>query len=221
MAVPDETIHPTSPFARVEALSSFGDDLLYTSVDLMNKDISMVLLRMGVYYVSGATLLQSYITAAGVPWETLDRDGREQVGVTITKITRREGWKKLLKALRQRMTEKAVMRLDELKVYLSAAVKTPISEIDEVSPLCQEKKVETTYKHTGERVEKTTYKAVSKLQAAKQLSALMGWDIKEIQSEGGEGGVMVVPSKSENLDDWQQSARASQKNLMEDALAST
>lgn len=69
------------------------------------------------------------------------------------------------------MAENAGTDRDQLIGFLVRAIHTPLEDIDAASELCQEHHVD-----ESEFGTKTRLKAVSKLEAAKQLAALMGWN---------------------------------------------
>jgi len=65
----------------------------------------------------------------------------------------------------------------ELIHFLIAAIRTPIADIGPTSPLCQEwSRDEHPVPGTGKRLVRTRIKSVGKLDAAKQLASLMGWN---------------------------------------------
>jgi hypothetical protein len=85
--------------------------------------------------------------------------------------------------LRARQTAKAELTRDGLRQWLTAAIITPVAEIDENHPLCQEI---TTVSRKGGSIKRV--RAVSKLEAAKQLAELCGWkapDRRELEITGG------------------------------------
>lgn len=68
------------------------------------------------------------------------------------------------------------MGKDEYVGYLVEVMRTPISEVDEDSPFCQEKTVTTVSTGDGPEILKTTIKMYSKQHAATQLGKVMGWE---------------------------------------------
>jgi len=54
--------------------------------------------------------------------------------------------------------------------YLTDAIKTPVGEIDESNPLCQERVIT-----TGKDWETVKYKSVGKLDAFDKLAKILGW----------------------------------------------
>ena len=64
-----------------------------------------------------------------------------------------------------------ILTKTELLLFLSDVVRTPVGEIDEMSPLCQEVK----YSDQGAK----TTKMPGKIDAGKTLAAMQGWNAKE------------------------------------------
>jgi hypothetical protein len=88
-----------------------------------------------------------------------------------------------IQELRASQKAKAEFTRDDLRKWLIAAITTPVDEINAKSPLCQEVITMTRNGRTMNRM-----RAVSKLEAAKQLATLCGWnapDRRELEITGG------------------------------------
>lgn len=100
---------------------------------------------------------------------------------------------------------KADMTRDELVSFLAKAIRTPIGEIDETSPLAQEVSRDFIEKKGGPEVIRVKVKSVGKLEAAKQLIAICGWAAPEKHEHSGTvslAGILasidetIIPKKS-------------------------
>ncbi len=75
----------------------------------------------------------------------------------------------------ERLRKSAQITCEELVTWLCAVIRTPIGELDTDSPLVQEFSANA----LRETVIRTRVKMVGKLEACKQLAALMGWNEPE------------------------------------------
>lgn len=73
--------------------------------------------------------------------------------------------------LRAEIAERAVIDKAEIVNFLASVIRTPISEIDATSPLCQE---HTISEVDGRRTERL--RTVPKIQAVERLCKMCGWD---------------------------------------------
>jgi phage terminase small subunit len=80
-----------------------------------------------------------------------------------------------IKAERQVLAELARLEKWEIIKFLQDVITTPIGRLDETSPLVQEM----TREEIGGNVVRVKIKIVSKMDAAKQLAFLMGWNAPE------------------------------------------
>jgi len=125
--------------------------------------------------------------------------------------------KRYLERLTARLEELGVASMLEVQMFLTAAIRTPVGMLDEENPLCQRKTTVTTTHKDGTETEKVSLESVSKLEAAKMLIRMKGWDAPTKIDVSHSGGVMLVPM-AENLTDWQKAAGESQAKLMADAI---
>ena len=125
--------------------------------------------------------------------------------------------KKYLESLQKRLEEMGVASMLEVQLWLTGAIRTPIGMIEDNSPLCQKKIVTVRTSKDGGVTETTTLESVSKMDAAKTLIKMKGWDAPVKVDVNHSGGVMLVPM-ADNLSDWQKAAGESQEKLMADAV---
>ena len=96
-----------------------------------------------------------------------------------------------LEEMRAEARKAAQMEADELLVWLAEAIRKPVGEVDEMDPHCQEWTREELGGPAGQlkrgdapsgnevgmpTVWRTKVKMVSKMEAAKQIAAMMGWN---------------------------------------------
>ena len=81
--------------------------------------------------------------------------------------------------LRKDADTAADMTRDELVAFLANAIRTPIANIDETSPLAQEVTRDHLVRKDTAEVTRVRIKSVGKLDAAKQLVAICGWAAPE------------------------------------------
>jgi hypothetical protein len=124
---------------------------------------------------------------------------------------------KYIKALNKELERVAVANALDIQMFLSAAIFTPIVDIDENHPLCQKTRTVTTYNKDGDPIERVERECVSKIEALKALIRLKGMDAPIKVDINHNVGVMVVPMAS-NVDDWEQVAAKTQQRLMDDAI---
>lgn len=100
--------------------------------------------------------------------------------VNASKLIRNPKVSKFMAELREKAMESAQMSLNEALAFLADAIRTPVGEVDENHPLCQEW-VRQEVGDGGENVSTWTIrtKMVGKLEAVKQLALMMGWNKPE------------------------------------------
>jgi len=125
--------------------------------------------------------------------------------------------KKYLQHLQDRLEDMGVASMLEVQMFLTSAIRTPIGMIDDQSPLCQKKIVSTREAKDGTITTTTTLESVSKLESAKTLIKMKGWDAPIKLDVNHHGGVMVVPMAA-SMSDWEKAAQESQEKLMADAI---
>jgi len=80
-----------------------------------------------------------------------------------------------IETLRNKAIAASDMTRDELVKFLADAIRTPVGQIDENNPLAQEVIEDS----IGESTMRKKIKSVGKLEAAKQLAAMLGWNEPE------------------------------------------
>ena len=125
--------------------------------------------------------------------------------------------KKYLQHLQKRLEDIGVASMVEVQTFLSDAIRTPIDQIDASSPLCQKRIIRTTTFKDGSQAETETIEPISKMDAAKTLIKMKGWDAPIKVDVNHSGGVMLIPM-ADNLTDWEKAAADSQAKLMKDAI---
>lgn len=171
-------------------------------------------IRFALNTLQGFGVREAYRLSIGSRAEALDH----------TKLSRRAHVmknkpivKKYLAALVRELERVAVANALDLQMFLSAAIFTPIGQIDEHHPLCQEKIVAETTHKDGTTSVVTKTKSVSKSECAKILIRMKGLDAPIKVDVNHRGGVMIVPMAS-SVEDWERLAANSQKLLMQDAV---
>ena len=147
-------------------------------------------------------------------WDKLTDTQLKTKALTVLKKPTAKAY---LERLTARLEELGVASMLEVQMFLTAAIRTPVGMLDENNPLCQRKTTVTTTHKDGTESEKTVLDSVSKLEAAKMLIRMKGWDAPTKIDVSHSGGVMLVPM-AENLTDWQKAAGESQAKLMADAI---
>jgi hypothetical protein len=132
-------------------------------------------------------------------------------------VLKKPSAKTYLARLTARVEDLGVASMLEAQMWLTSAIRTPIDMIDGNSPLCQKKVVTVRTSKDGTVTETTTLESISKMDAAKTLIRMKGWDAPVKVDVNHRGGVMLVPMV-DNLDDWQKNAGPSQAKLMADAV---
>jgi hypothetical protein len=140
-----------------------------------------------------------------------------QISRAAYKLHKKDGVRKYLRALSKELERAAVATALELEMFLSAAIFTPISEIDENHPLCQKKKITTRTDKDGGETETIDLESVSKMDAIKTLVRMKGYDAPIKVDVNHNHGVMLVPMAA-SVEDWEKSAIDAQRRLMEDAI---
>lgn len=140
-----------------------------------------------------------------------------QLSKMANKIKNKAIVKKYMKGLMLELERVGVANGFDLQLFLSAAIFTPIGQIDENHPLCQKKKVTSRTDKDGATTETVDLEMVSKLEAAKILIRMKGLDAPIKIDVNHRVGVMIVPMAT-NVEDWEKAAMGSQKALMEDAV---
>ena len=91
-----------------------------------------------------------------------------------------------LASKRTAVEAKFEMSRDELLLWHKRVMDTPIGDIDEKHSLCQE------YKVTGGEIASVSYKMPPKMEAAKEIKVIMGWDKSEKEKEKREADVEAI-----------------------------
>ena len=140
-----------------------------------------------------------------------------QVASAAYKLHNKPAVRKYLRSLTKELERAAVATALDLQMFLSAAVFTPVGEIDENHPLCQSVKRSTITTKDGGTIENEEIKTVSKIEAAKTLIRMKGYDAPIKVDVNHNIGVMIVPM-AKSVDEWEKAAAESQRQLMEDAI---
>lgn len=122
-----------------------------------------------------------------------------------------------IKGLMRELERASVANALDIQMFLSDAMFTPLSEINENHPLCQKKIVTTRTDKDGATTTRVVYESVSKLEAAKMLIRMKGLDAPIKVEHTHRVGVMVVPMAA-SVEEWEKMAAGSQQKLMQDAL---
>jgi len=141
----------------------------------------------------------------------------DQVSKSAYKFKTKPLVQQYIKALMNELERVAVANSLDLQMFLTAAIFTPIGDIDEHHPLCQKKKTTTRTDKDGTEHESLDLEMVSKLDAAKMLIRMKGLDAPIKVDHTHKVGVMVVPMAT-SVEDWEKLAAGSQQALMNDAL---
>lgn len=110
-----------------------------------------------------------------------------------------------------RLESLAVASRAEIEMFLTAALRTPICDIDDSHPLCV--KMKTRQTEHGEEVEVEKFHPG---RAIEILNKMRGYDAPT-KVELTQGGVMEVPL-AQSLEEWEAAAAGAQKDLMADAI---
>ena len=106
----------------------------------------------------------------------------------------------------------------EIQIFLTDAMRTPIDQVDGSSKLCQKKKVKSFYDSQGDEVSsETEIEMISKMDAVKTLINLKGLNAPVKVDHRHAIGVMVVPMAA-SVDDWATQAAQSQAALMDNMI---
>lgn len=169
-----------------------------------------------LYYVQGARAGAAYLQAASNDKEKWC--DKTNAAKRAYKLLKQETIAEHIAKLTAIMETQGIITAQELQFFLTDAILTPLSDIDEHSPLCKSKKVEKRFDKNGNVVsETTTYEKVDPMKAADMMLRVKGLYSPVKVDMRHSGGVMVVPATS-NLDDWQATAQDSQAALMADAI---
>ena len=167
-----------------------------------------------IEYSQHGNLVESLAVAKGVPMNETNPHSLRMQAVSLLK---RPAVKQYIHKLQERLEEMGVMSMLEMQMFLSDAVRTPIESIDSNHPLCQKKITTVTTFKDGSYQEKTTLESVSKMDAAKTLIRMKGWDAPVKVDVAATGGVMLIPM-THDVETWENAAAESQAKLMEDAI---
>lgn len=111
-------------------------------------------------------------TPAGRAWEQAGYHARGNAAeVQACRALKNPKVKAYIKAERARLQEAGEFERSNLVDYLVKVIRTPVGQLDGGSPLVQEYTVE-----DGETGTRIKIKMANKLQAAKQLAEVMGWN---------------------------------------------
>ena len=179
-------------------------------------ELNPFMVKFCLMYVSGQYRFATQCYRACLSPEEADLMSNKAVGSATDKLLSYPPVKNYLRALMAKLEEIGVATLAEVKMFMTDAIRTPINEIDGDSPLCQKKVVKEITTKKGDRIVTTTYESVNKMDAVKTLGNMSGWNAPLKLDVNHTGGVMLVPMAE--TDDWEQSARAGQEQLMQDAI---
>lgn len=113
-------------------------------------------------------------TPAGRAWEQAGYHARGNAAeVEACKALKKPKIKAYIKAERARLEKAGQFERSNLVDYLVSVIRTPVGQLDGGSPLVQEYTIEEGEAGTRTR---TKVKMANKLQAAKQLAEVMGWN---------------------------------------------
>lgn len=140
-----------------------------------------------------------------------------QLSKAANKMKNKPVVQRYMKALIRELERVAVANALDLQMFLSAAIFTPIGQIDENHPLCQKKTESIITQKDGTTIERTTLEMVPKLEAARTLIRMKGLDAPIRVDHTHRVGVMIVPMAA-SVEDWEKMAVTSQQTLMEDAI---
>ena len=177
--------------------------------------LSPLMIRFCLNYAAIGKLTVAYQNAL----VDLGQDKMEKTSAMKRAITllKRNDIKEYLSGLVGFMEDKGVAKPLEIHMFLTDIVRTSISEIDDKSPLCQEKTVTEKISPDGTKTTKTVFKMPSKLEAIKILNTMKGHNAAIKVDMSVKGGIMVVPMASD-LEQWEDFAADSQEALMKDAI---
>lgn len=163
-----------------------------------------------IAYCQGGGPVAAYRAASSVYDELL---GSRQTVERARRLMGKDHVRKYIRLLQDKMEEIGVLSLAHLQIFLSAAITTPIGDVDENHILAQE--VTYHYDNYG-IVKRKTVKMVPKLPAGAMLAKMRGWDAPtEVNvNHTMASGVMIVPMASDR-DDWEKLAAESQKKLQD------
>lgn len=140
-----------------------------------------------------------------------------QLSKTANKMKNKKVVQRYMKALVKELERVAVANSLDLQMFLSAAIFTPLDQIDETHPLCQKKTITTRTDKDGATTVRVVYESVSKMEAAKTLIRMKGLDAPIRVEHNHRVGVMVVPMAA-SVEDWERLAAGAQQRLMADAV---
>jgi phage terminase small subunit len=133
------------------------------------------------------------LVANGVNYsEAYAQCGYKPHGPNAQRLSKNEKVLRRIEWIRSSCAQKAQITKDELIDFLAKAVKTAVGDIDENNPLAQE----VTRDYMGNEIEKQIIrkriKSVGKMDAAKLLTTLLGWN----EPEKVEQKIEIVITKS-------------------------
>lgn len=166
-------------------------------------------------YVQGARASAAYLQA--LPKEEREATAEGAVFKKCRALLSREDVKDYIDSLTATMEKHGVISGLEIQLYLTDAILTPLSEIDENSPLCKKKIVREMIHKDGTIERTTTYEKVDPLKAVDIMARVKGMYAPIKLDMRHTGGIMVVPM-STDLDAWESAAAQSQAELMADAI---
>lgn len=177
--------------------------------------LTPLMIRFCLNYASLGKMTVAYQNAlTDLGQEQMDKTAAMKRAITFLK---RQDVKNYLAGLNDHMEDKGVAKPLEIHMFLTDIVRTSISEINDKSPLCQEKTVTEKISPDGTKTTKTVFKMPSKLEAIKILNTMKGHNAAIKVDLSVKGGIMVVPLASD-LEQWEDIAADSQEALMKDAI---
>lgn len=168
-----------------------------------------------LYFVQGKPPVIAYEMALAQSGEF---DPADQLPRLAAGMMRRKNVKAYLGKLEKALEAFGVASALQIQMWLTRAIFTGIGGIDEHDPLCSKKIVRVTRHKDGSETTATTLEMVNKMEAAKTLNRMKGFDAPlKIDHNHTIGGRMVVPLAA-SADEWEALAMASQEELQEDAI---
>lgn len=149
------------------------------------------------------------------------QDSDQALRMRATNLMRKPAVKRYLNHLNQRLEDMGVCSMLEVQIWLSDVMRTPVGMIDQNDPLCQKhrKTIRIVTQKDGSTLETETeeFESVSKLEAAKALIRMKGWDAPVKVDVNHQGGVMLVPMALDAAE-WEKHASGHQERLMNETI---
>jgi hypothetical protein len=166
-------------------------------------------------YAQGARATAAYKQA--LPEKERDDLTERLLFKKVNALLAKEEVKDYLESLTSSMEKHGVISALEIQLYLTDAILTPPSEIDENSPLCKKKIVREMIHKDGTIERTTTYEKVDPLKSVDIMAKIKGMYAPIKLDMRHTGGIMVIPMATD-LDSWEAAAMQSQAELMSNAI---